>query len=143
MLAGVTDCRRSWKWGCRGRLVLGFKPRHGSHARRGPHSFGREGRGPHSFGTVGWGHVALVEWGPRDFGRESGPRGFGLLLFATRLRKQERLCREEKGRQDSCWWAMRRRHIVGNCSKCGKCGSAPTQKSQWGARLAGRTHVHG
>ena len=33
--------------------------------------------------------------------------------------------------------------IVGNCSKCGKCGSAPTQKSQWGARLAGRTHVHG
>ena len=27
MLAGVTDCRRSWKWGCRGRLVLGFKTR--------------------------------------------------------------------------------------------------------------------
>ena len=27
MLAGVTDCRRSWKWGCRGRLALGFKPR--------------------------------------------------------------------------------------------------------------------
>ena len=31
---------------------------------------------------------------------------------------------------------------VGNHSKCGKCGSAPTQKSQWGARLVGRTHVH-
>ena len=31
MLAGVTDCRRSWKWGCRGRLALGFKHRHGSH----------------------------------------------------------------------------------------------------------------
>ena len=30
MLAGVTDCRRSQKWGCRGRLALGFKPRHGS-----------------------------------------------------------------------------------------------------------------
>ena len=28
---------------------------------------------------------------------ESGPRGFGLLLFATGLRKQERLCWEEKG----------------------------------------------
>ena len=32
---------------------------------------------------------------------------------------------------------------VGNRSKCGKCGSAPTQKSQWRARLVGRTHVHG
>ena len=32
VLAGVTDCRRSQKWGCRGRLALGFKPRHGSHA---------------------------------------------------------------------------------------------------------------
>ena len=25
-----------------------------------------------------------------------------MLLFATRLRQQERLCREEKGRKDSC-----------------------------------------
>ena len=33
MLAGVTDCRRGRKWGCRGRLALGFKPRHGSHMR--------------------------------------------------------------------------------------------------------------
>ena len=33
--------------------------------------------------------------------------------------------------------------IVGNCSTCGKCGSAPTRKNQWGVRLAGRTHVHG
>ena len=32
---------------------------------------------------------------------------------------------------------------VGNRSKHGKCGSAPTWKSQWGARLAGRTHIHG
>ena len=24
MLAGVTDCRRSWKWGCRGRWALGY-----------------------------------------------------------------------------------------------------------------------
>ena len=32
---------------------------------------------------------------------------------------------------------------VGNHSKHGKCGSAPTRKSQWGARLAGRTHIHG
>ena len=30
-----------------------------------------------------------------------GPCGFGVLLFATLLRQQERLCREEKGRKDS------------------------------------------
>ena len=38
MLAGVTDCRRSWKWGCRGRLALGFKPRCGSHNRGEDHT---------------------------------------------------------------------------------------------------------
>ena len=32
---------------------------------------------------------------------------------------------------------------VGNRSKHGKCGSAPTRKSQWEVRLVGRTHVHG
>ena len=34
------------------------------------------------------------------------------------------------------------RWSTGNRSKCGKCGPAPTRKRQWGARLAGRTHVH-
>ena len=33
-------------------------------------------------------------------------------LFATRLRQQERLCREEKGRVDSCWWSVRRCHMA-------------------------------
>ena len=33
MLAAVANCGRSWKWcGGIGRLVLGFKPRHSSHA---------------------------------------------------------------------------------------------------------------
>ena len=64
MLAGVTDCRRSQKWGCRGRRALGFKPRRGSR---------REGR------SRGFG------------GEERGPLGFGVLLFAMQLRKQERL----------------------------------------------------
>ena len=32
---------------------------------------------------------------------------------------------------------------MGNHSKHGKCGPAPTQKSQWGARFGGRTHTHG
>ena len=29
----LSDCRRSRKWGCRGRLALGFKPRCSSHTR--------------------------------------------------------------------------------------------------------------
>ena len=58
-----------------------------------PRGFGEEGRGSCSFGVVN---------------RERGPCGFGVLLVATRLRQQERLCWEEKGRQDSCWWAVRR-----------------------------------
>ena len=42
-------------------------------------------------------------------------------------------------------WAkdLNRHFSMGNRSKRGKCGSAPTRKSQWGARLAGSTHVHG
>ena len=40
--------------------------------------------------------------------------------------------------QDIALWVP-----MGNHSKHGKCGPAPTRKSQWGARLAGRTHVHG
>ena len=36
MLAGVTDCRRSQKWGCKGRWALGFKPRPGSHRKKRP-----------------------------------------------------------------------------------------------------------
>ena len=35
--------------------------------------------------------------GTTQLGRESGPHGFGVLPFATWLRKQERLCLEEKG----------------------------------------------
>ena len=46
ILAGVADCGRSWKWGCRRKLVLGFKPRNGSHAREGLYGFWRE-RGNH------------------------------------------------------------------------------------------------
>ena len=36
MLAGVADCRRSQKWGCKGRWALGFKPRPGSHGKKRP-----------------------------------------------------------------------------------------------------------
>ena len=57
-LAGVAACGRSQKWGCRGRLALGFKPRCGSHERREPRGFGKvwshEALGlplPHSLGS--------------------------------------------------------------------------------------------
>ena len=54
MLAGVTDCRRSQKWGCRGRLALGFKPRLSSHTRvRTTRLWQRRERGPSCFGRVG------------------------------------------------------------------------------------------
>ena len=146
MLAGVTECRRSQKWGCKGRWALGFKPRRGSHRRRGPHGSEGKERGPRSSEEKGRGprgsgvnrkdhavlrgkeedHTVLMKGkrGPQGFGGEGrgsgsfgevkrepcssegkgrGPRGFGVLLFATRLRQQERLYRKGKGRKDSCW----------------------------------------
>ena len=94
MLAGVTDCRRSWKWGCKGRWALGYNL--ATTAVEGEdHVVLKEKRGPGGFG-----------------GEEGGPCGFGVLLFAVWLRQQERLCREEKGGKGSCWWAMRRCHTA-------------------------------
>ena len=107
MLAGVTDCRRSRKWGCKGSGALGFKPRCSSHRGREPRGSEGKGRGP---GSGSFGEVKRGPCGSEGKGR--GPRGFAVLLFATRLRQQERLCREEKGRKDSCWWATRRCHMV-------------------------------
>ena len=77
MLAGVTDCRRSRKWGCRGRLALGFKPRHGSHTRRRPRGFG---------GVGGENRAALTEWGPHgsDTADGAGSLNHGLLLLFLR-----------------------------------------------------------
>ena len=46
MLAGVTDFRGSQKWGCRGRLGQGFKPRCSSHRDRGPRGSEGEETGP-------------------------------------------------------------------------------------------------
>ena len=57
------------------------------------------------FGVSSWDQVSSR---PPGFVRELGPCSFGVLLFATHLRQQERLCQDEKGRKDSCWWAMRR-----------------------------------
>ena len=76
MLACVSDCRRSQKWGCRGRLALGFKPRSISHTwRRGRRTFDRVG---------GENHEALAEWGPCGGDTGDGARTLNhrlLLLF--------------------------------------------------------------
>ena len=50
-----------------------------------------------------WDHMALV----RD-----RTHSFEVLPFTMWIRKQERLCLEEKGLKDSYWWAMRRCHMV-------------------------------
>ena len=52
----MTDCRRSRNWGCRGRLALGFKPRHGS-LEREDHAVLKEKRED---------YVVLVEKGEDD-----------------------------------------------------------------------------
>ena len=82
--------------------------------KRGPQGVGGEGRGSGSFGEVNRGPCGS------DGVNRRGPCGFGVFLFATQLRQQERLCRKEKGRKDSCWWAMRRvPHgfgLTGDCS---------------------------
>ena len=79
MLAGVTDCGQSRRWGCTGKLVLGFKPRNGSRAGGlGPSSIGvlpfamwlRKQERPCREGE-GWKGLLLV-------GREKVPHGFGL-----------------------------------------------------------------
>ena len=76
MLAGVTDCRRSQKWGCKGRWALGFEPRPGSHresrpcsseVNRGSHGSGVNRREPR--GSEGKGR------GPRGSEMGQGPHG--------------------------------------------------------------------
>ena len=64
MLAGVTDCRRSRKWGRRGRLVWDLIP--GSAAIPGRKD-----------------HIALAEWGPHGGNPADGAGSLthGLLLF--------------------------------------------------------------
>ena len=80
MLAGVTDCRRSWKWGCRGRLALGFKP---------------------GVATVpGEDHAALAEWGPQisDTADGAGSLNHGLLPLFLRYSTPD----WAKGRRKDC-----------------------------------------
>ena len=87
ILASVTDCR-SQKWGCRGRLVMGFKLRSSSHTEERITSFrGRRERGPRSFGGENReDHAALAEWGPRgvDTTDGAGSLNHGLLLLFLR-----------------------------------------------------------
>ena len=96
--------------------MLGFKPRLSSHIERGPSSSGVNRRVPRDSEVNRENHAVLKEKrrGPRssDGVNRRGPCGFGVLIFATWLRQQERLCQEEKGRKDSFWWAVRRCHMA-------------------------------
>ena len=87
MLAGVTDCGRSQKWGCRARWALGFNPRRSSHTReRTTWLWQRRERGPCSFGGEGReDHAALAEWGPHGVNTADGAGSLNhrLLLFLT------------------------------------------------------------
>ena len=79
MLAGVADCRRSQKWGCKGRWALGFKPRPGSHRKKRP--CGSEVRKrPLGSKVVGGG-------GPQGFGEgeKKRPRGSDVTGGTTRF----------------------------------------------------------
>ena len=76
MLAGVTDCGRSRKWGCRGRWALGFKARCGSHTKRGPMALTEKGEN----------HAALAEWGPRGGDSADGAWSLNRRLLLLLLR---------------------------------------------------------
>ena len=74
MVAGVTYCRRSQKWGCRGRLVLGFK---------NPGMSAKPGWG-HAALARGCKHTALAEWGTHggDIADGAGSLNHRLLLLS-------------------------------------------------------------
>ena len=105
MLAGVTDCRRSRKWGCKGRWALGFKPRCGSH--RGGRPRGSEvNRGPHGSGVNREDHMVLKKGEDHEVLKESRedhvvlgcfflPRGLGSRRdFAGKKRGERALAGE-------------------------------------------------
>ena len=76
VLAGIDDCGRSRKWGCRGRFVQGFKPRHRSHVRDNhvvlglPCSLGNR-RDNEGLGTGTMGDLAGKERGERTLTGET------------------------------------------------------------------------
>ena len=74
MLAGVTDCGRSRKWGCRGRLAWDLKPGVAAIA----------GEDHRALAEKGENHAALAEWGPRGSNSADGACSLNhrlLLLF--------------------------------------------------------------
>ena len=87
MLAGVTDCRRSQKWGCKGRWALGFKPRPSSHRVEettrlqskwgGDHAALKESREDHE--VLGCFFLSCSLGSRRDFARKKGERGLLLV----------------------------------------------------------------
>ena len=87
MLAGVTDCGRSRKWGCRGRWALGFKARCGSHTKRGPMALTEKGEN----------HAALAEWGPWGFGKRESHMALGCSLLPCGLGSRRDFAWKKRG----------------------------------------------
>ena len=91
MLAGVTDCRRSRKWGCKGRWALGFKPRRGSHRKERPRG-SEVNRGPCGSGVNKEDHAVLrgKEEDHVDLECFFLPRGLGSRRDFARKKRGER-----------------------------------------------------
>ena len=114
MLAGVTECSRSRKWGCRGRLALGFKPRLGSHTwkgttqlwwRREDHAVLKEKGEDHAVlrGEGRENHAALAEWGPRGGHTGNGARSLNHRLLLLFLRHGTPDWAQGEGRSVHLW----------------------------------------
>ena len=86
MLAGVTDYGRSQKCGCRGRLVLGFKPRCSSHVGQS-----------HAALTRSESHRALGILLPRSLGSQKARCSSDADLSLSSLAECRRCCGKEGG----------------------------------------------
>ena len=105
MLAGVAYCRRSWKWGYRGRLPPGFKFRHGNLASRN-HTVLRL-RETHVFRQN---HKILGLPLPHSIGSWKA-RGSSNAELSAVWKNAGEVLGEGKGWMGSCSWTMRRCHV--------------------------------
>ena len=98
MLASVANCGRSRKWGYRGRLALGFKPRQGGHDKYHHAALAEED------------HAALGLPLPCCLGSQKA-RLAAIQNSFLAGRTQERRWGKETGERNSCWWTRRRYHV--------------------------------
>ena len=90
MLAGVTDCRRSQIWSCRGRLELGFKTQAWQPNSAEDHTFWGEKRED---------HAALVEWEPHGLGESQDHVALGCSFLPRGLGSKRDFARKKRGKR--------------------------------------------